>query len=117
MALGRWLGVLSNLVAITFWLVFVGANPYARGGIGGATTGIVCLMVLLALAGVLVSLRQRLGLMYLLFAVSFLPMGFYTLGTPGIFRFIGVADLFFLCAAVVTHVSTRRPGTASASSG
>lgn len=105
--MARWLGVASSGASAVLWVIFVGANPYAPQGLGPASVGIGCLMVLLGLAGVRASLRQRWGWMYVIFALSFIPEGLYMLGTPGIFRGIGIANLVFLGAAVATQASAK----------
>jgi hypothetical protein len=38
--------------------------------------------------------------MYATGLLSFLPIGLYTMGTPGIFKWIGVLNLLYLAASV-----------------
>jgi hypothetical protein len=58
-------------------------------------------MALLAVAGLLASLRGNPYLLLLAFGVSFVPVGLYMLGLPGLFRGIGWLNLAWLAAAVL----------------
>lgn len=42
------------------------------------------------------------------FVGSFVPVGLYTLGLPGVFRFVGVADLLYLFAGVLLSLEQYR---------
>jgi hypothetical protein len=47
--------------------------------------------------------------MLILFAASFIPIGLYMLGTPGIFRLIGIFDILNLLAAILMIIGKPTP--------
>lgn len=105
---GRWIGLGASAATIGLWVLFLSANPSQDQGITAATYAVVHLMVLVALLGALAAWKARPYLMLLVFAISFLPMGFYLLGTPGRFRWIGVMNLLFLVSGILLRAK-RKP--------
>ena len=105
LALGRLVGLAAALSAITLYVVLVFFNPYVTSpGQGEADVMphvVVALMVALALTAAWASLRGKPLVLVLAFILSFVPFGLYMLGTPGVFLWIGVADLLYLFAALV----------------
>ncbi|MFN2196928.1 MAG: hypothetical protein ACK2UW_12470 [Anaerolineales bacterium] len=105
----RIVGVLAILGVIALWLIYLFANPYGTQGFDGAAALTVGVTLLLASLGLLASLAGR-GLWVAFFAAAmFVPTGFYVLGTPGFFLWIGILELIFLAAGVGMSV-TRAPG-------
>jgi hypothetical protein len=70
------------------------------------------LMIGLSCFGAVSAWKARPLRMTVAAAVSFVPVGFYALGTPGIFRFIGVSNLLLLLAGVALHESRNRAAMA-----
>jgi hypothetical protein len=105
LVLGRSVGSAAALSAIALYAVLAFFNPYAsspgQGGADGMTYAIVALMVVLALMAAWASLFGKPLVLLLAFLFSFLPFGLYMLGTPGVFFWIGVADLLYLLAALL----------------
>lgn len=94
----RILGVLAILGVIALWLVFLFSNPYGNQGLSGESALTVGIALILAALGLLFSLAGR-GLWMTFFAAAmFVPTGFYVVGTPGIFQWIGILELVFLAA-------------------
>jgi short subunit fatty acids transporter len=60
-------------------------------------------MIALGVLGVYGMWTRRPGLLYLVVVLSFCPVGFYFLLTPGIFRAIGILNLLALLAAILLH--------------
>jgi multisubunit Na+/H+ antiporter MnhC subunit len=58
-------------------------------------------MICLALVAGCGAVAKQPGLLLLAFAVSFMPIGLYMLGSPGIFAFIGVANIGYAVAAMI----------------
>jgi hypothetical protein len=54
------------------------------------------------------SFRSRPGLVVVAGLLSFVPLGLYLLGTPSVFRWIGVLDLGLLFAGVAWLILERR---------
>jgi hypothetical protein len=109
--LGRATGLLASLLTSSLWLVFLFSAPATESGAATATFFVVLLMVGIATLGVLGAWRGRPYLMLAMFVFSFFPMGLYLLGTPGIYRWIGVFDFLYLVSGVLMIVGARREST------
>jgi hypothetical protein len=112
--LARTLGVAAALAVVILLAVLLFANPYSDQGIGAVTYAIMALMAALAgLAGWSAWKGHPLGLIAA-FALSFFPVGLYLLGTPGVFRWIGAADVLYLAGGVLLWIARRAPERDSA---
>jgi hypothetical protein len=105
---GRTLGIMSTAAVILLWVVFVFFNPNGTLGMGRDTMIVVFLMVLLASTGLAASLLGRPWLLLATALIAFLPVGLYTLGTNGVFRWIGALNLMTLSAGLMLVVDSRR---------
>ena len=108
--LGRAAGLLASVLTSGLWLVFLFSAPEAESGASTATFFVVLLMVAIATLGILAAWRNRPYLMLAVFVFSFFPMGLYLLGTPAIYRWIGVLDFLFLVSGVLMACGARRAG-------
>ncbi len=86
---------LSGIIGLYITLAFF--NPYAEGGM----TLPIMAMMLLAFIGVIATLKARPYIMFAISLALFLPIGFYMLGTPGIFMWIGILNLLFTTASLL----------------
>src|SRR5574341_1575145 len=86
------------------YLIFVFFNPYAPSSM----TPAVAAMMLLAIVGMIVSLAAKSYMMLVSFVMLFVPVGFYLLGTPGIFRWIGILNLLLLVSSLILLVADWR---------
>lgn len=107
--ISRVFGVLAALGIIALWLIFAFANPYDPSGLAFDAQLTTAVMVFLAGFGLLAALAGRPFWMAFFFAAMFVPVGFYVLGTPGIFLWIGILELAFLAAAVVMAFTRSKP--------
>lgn len=105
----RAAGLLAAGVVIALSAVLVLANPYASDTLSSATGLIMGLLCALALVAAWGAIARRPLLLLLAFAASFFPLGLYLLGTPGIFRWIGVAHLVYLIVGLAL-LGLPRPG-------
>lgn len=87
----RLIGMLASLGTLGLYTVLVFFNPYRAGSL----TAPIMLMLLLAAVGFLVAWKTNPYLMLVVFLTSFIPVGFYLLGTPGLFRWIGVLNVLY----------------------
>ncbi len=113
--IGRITGTLAACGAIVLWLIFLFANPYNNQGQAVDTVLVAILMLFLGALGVLAALTNRPYLMAFLAAAMFVPVGLYTLGTPGLFRGIGLLELVYFAAALLMaagHSQKPDPGQA-----
>ena len=107
MNLARLLAFVSCTGSTLLWLAFLYANPYGRKGFTTGTYVVGWVMVALAgLAAYFAATNRAAGLIAV-FLLSFLPLGLYLAGTPGIFRWIAVFDLGLFLAAVVLWYRAR----------
>ena len=105
---GRTLGILSTIPVILLWIVFTFFNPNGTLGLGLDTMLVVFFMVTLASTALAASLFNRPWLLLLAAVASFVPVGLYTLGTIGVFRWIGALNLMTLSAAIMLLMDRRR---------
>ena len=105
--MGRALGTLAALGAGVLWAIFLFRNPYASAA-EGPTLLFGRLMILASLIGLVAAARGAHLAMYLLFVVSFVPVGFYVMLGPGIFQAIGWLNLAYLAAAWMVHRGVQR---------
>ena len=115
--LGRSLNLVSSLAAISLWIVLGFFNPYGYQGATEQTYLVAALMMALAVAGLIAGLRVRPGVVLLVAVASFVPIGLYLLGVPGIFRWIGVANVLLLVSGLLMWAGRKGlPGLCERSS-
>lgn len=113
--IGKITGTLAACGTIVLWLIFLFANPYNNQAQAVDTVLVVILMLFLGALGVLAALTNRPYLMAFLAAAMFVPVGLYTLGTPGLFRGIGLLEIVYFAAALLMAAGQRQapyPGQA-----
>lgn len=89
------------------WLIFLYANPYGRQGITTGTYVVGWAMIALACLGAYLAATHRVVGMAAVFVLSFVPLGLYLAGTPGIFRWIAAFDLGLFLATMILWFRTR----------
>ena len=96
---------MSWLVTLGLWIILWFFNPYSQA----ETLSIPgMIMLLLAIAGIVSSYLMKPMLLLALALLSFIPIGIYLLGTPGIFLFIGILNIVsIVLAARLMFVRTR----------
>ncbi len=101
--LARSVGLVGAFSTAVLWLVFVFFNPYLSPDQAPDPGPYVmgAMMVLLSVAAAWAVLKLRTGILFLAFAASFVPVGFYVLLTPSIFKWIGVCNLLYLVAGLL----------------
>ncbi len=111
MRVGQAVGVVSGVICLGLTAVFLFAHPYGQAGMTSASEwGMVGLAVLAGGTAVLAYLNRPQWIL-LTFILSFVPVGFYLLLTPGIFRWVGVAHLGYLAAYFVLTAVQKRNTT------
>jgi len=110
--IGSMIGVAGGVVCAGLAAVFLFANPYASPLTSPfadrTTTATIVIVSALGGAGVLAAIAAMRGAwraLIVLFVVSFLPFGFYFMLTPGIFHWIGFAQLGYLASAALVRRS------------
>ncbi len=111
--IGKWSGIFSAAAAVIFWAIFAVKNQLYPDLITGDAWMKTLVMLLIAAAGLLAAVWQEARLMILIFLLSFFPVGLSLLGTPSIFRLIGIADLLFLLSGLLLLSRKENPKTAA----
>jgi len=101
---GRATGIASGTVAIALWILFA-SRIVSTGNSGGLLVAMT--MIAVAVAAIGGSIAASPGVVLIAFAVSFVPVGFYLLGTPSIFAGIGLANLLYCVAATLLWLARR----------
>ena len=117
---GRSLGVIASVGAIILWVIFIFQRPYIDFVAGPQATitpdGQLIftkamlfgsLMILASSVSAVASVRGAHLAMYMLFAVSFFPVGVYVMLGPGIFQAIGWLNLIYLVSALIVHTDLK----------
>ena len=98
--------VLFWLLSCILWFIMWFNNPYSTEKPAEIITTPGIYMVLLCLVGMVISRRKMPVLMALVSVLSFLPIGWYLLGTPGIFNLIGWLNIAcFILSLVMLSIS------------
>jgi hypothetical protein len=100
------LGAATTTVLLLYILLF--ANPYDQQGLTNGTYVVGGIMVALALLAAWGTLTLKPWALVLAFVASFFPVGFYLLGTPGIFALVGVANVLYLVAGALISFAQYR---------
>ena len=103
----RLIAVVSAITVVTLVGIFLFNNPYSTAGVNRDTQWIMTGLVVLSLIAIGAAWKKRILILIVCFVVSFVPLGFYLLLTPGIFALIGVAHLGFLLSALLLAMSRR----------
>ena len=103
----RLLGLSASMGSIALWGTIAIFNPVSYQGLLLLMYLIAGLMILLSLAGSVAALTNSANFMFGVFGISFVPVGFYTMTLPGIFPWIGVFNLIYLGAALLTFFAGR----------
>lgn len=99
---GRIIATTAALGAVALWAIFLFRNPYAPPAKGVSLTFGGLMMVSAIVCAGAAALGAHLA-MYLLFFVSFVPVGVYVLLGPGVFSAIGWLNLVYLIGAILVH--------------
>jgi len=111
--IARFAGAAACLATLALWGIMNFANPYGAQGANPGSFLVALGMMLLAVMGLWAAWQARPYPLLAAGLVSFAPVGLYLLGTPGLFRWIGVFNLIGLLSAVgmlVERLSHRRGG-------
>ena len=107
----RWVSTLSAvlwLLSLILWLVLWFDNPYSKISPLELITLPGVFMVALCLLGMFVSIRKKPVLMLVVSTISFFPIGWYLLGSPGIFKIIGLSNMACFILSLLMFGSTNK---------
>ncbi len=101
---GRATGIAAGTVAIALWMMFA-ARIFTTGNNTGLLVALT--MIAVAIAAIGGSIADSPGIVLIAFAVSFVPVGLYMLGSPSVFAGIGLANLLYFVSAALLWMARR----------
>lgn len=106
--LGRLTGIVSGSLACLLWMAALW-DPASTFSFNPASMLVVFLMMLAAILVVIASLKGHSTMLMVLFVVSFLPIGLYVIGVPHWIRWVGLANIGYLAAALLLRAGKQSP--------
>ena len=103
----RLVSTLTAFAVVALAGIFLLNIPYATGSISRGALWTMAALIVLSLFAVGAAWNTRPRSLLIYFLISFVPVGFYLLLTPGIFALIGVAQPGFLLSAALLAKSRR----------
>lgn len=100
---GRTLALAASVAAILSWSLIVYRHLRTEEEANLGLVAVATLMVLVSVVGGTVAWFALYQIMYAVFLLEFVPVGFYLLGTP-VGVWVGVANLVYVVGAAQTHV-------------
>ena len=96
--LARFTALVSGLIIVALVALFLIDNPYGSQGINTSTRAIMIGLIVLAWISMIAAWYGKVVVLLVSFVIGFV-LGFYLLLTPGVFAFIGAAQLGFPLSA------------------
>ena len=93
-------GILTSIVSLFFWGGFLLNNPYKAQGGSEIGLAIIGLMMLFSILAGWAAWKGKVMWLTIAFVGSFFPVGLYVLGTPEIWRWIGLMNLLYVVSAI-----------------
>ncbi|HYP28814.1 MAG TPA: hypothetical protein VE262_19030 [Blastocatellia bacterium] len=109
----RVVGFVAATTATILYLMFVFFNPYGNEFLSGETYILVAVLISLACLSGWASLMNKPLFMLIVSVLSFIPVGFYLLLTPGIFKYIGFCNLICIGIAILMRFLAHSATTPS----
>ena len=94
------LGVFASTAMLVLWVALAVISRNYPQSTTSDTWLRMAEMTVIAIVGMLASLKRWPLLMLAVFLASFFPAGLYLLGAPSIFRLIGIADVLYFVATL-----------------
>lgn len=95
------IGVSTAIITLLLWGSFFLTNPYeAQGERSGGSLAIGGLMMLFSILAGWAAWKGKVMWLVIAFVGSIFPVGLYLLGTPGIWRWIGLMNLLYVVSAI-----------------
>lgn len=95
----RTIGGVASAVGGVLWAILI-VDPRGQG-IPLTTALIGCVIIALAIVGIVASIQVRSLLLAGIAIISLMPMGLYMAGTPGKYKWIGISEFVMLLVAIV----------------
>lgn len=106
---GKAIGILAGIASICLWAVLIFFNPYSKGAaLSGETLAMTLIMLVFpAIVSIIAAFFNKPFYMLGAFIWA-LPMSFYTVLTPSIFKLFGVTCLLYFASFLLLYFSIRR---------
>ncbi len=95
-----YMGSTACTLAFLLWLILWFDNPYTTEEPGEIITSPGVLMVLFCIAGFVAAIKSKPMIMLIVSLLSFCPIGWYMLASPGIFNWIGWLNIVYFFSAI-----------------
>lgn len=106
---GRTLGIAAGAVLAALWSYIMWV-PAAGLDVSGVSFAVAFLMCFCGIVAVLAAHRRHSAVLMIAFLASFLPVGALMLQVDLWLRWLGILDLFLLCAAALIWWGRPRAG-------
>lgn len=97
---GQITGVVSGVTACMLWILAMW-DPASMLSFSAPSFAVAFSMVLMAIIVVIASTKGHGRVLFVLFAISFFPIGLYVIAVPHWLRWVGLANLGYLLAGVL----------------
>lgn len=109
-AIGQLIGAVSGAAVAGLWVL--GTLGPMSSTTAQPSILVATLLVVLALFAAAAAIRRRPGVLLVIFALSFVPVGLYLIGVPHWMKWIGVLNCGYLASAwMLWHGSKGLPQT------
>lgn len=97
-------GLLGSILGIALWIILLFFNPYSREQQISYTY--ILTQIIPAIVGLVSAIVKKVWLMVIVLIIL-LPLGFYMALTPGIFKYFGLALVFYLISIVLIVIGNK----------
>ena len=104
---GQVIGAVSGVASALLWTTMIW-DPASTFDFSLLSYAVVFIMILVSIIVVAASVQGHGGVLIVLFAISFFPVGLYVLAVAHWIRWVGIADAGFLVAGLLIW-RYRRP--------
>ena len=98
--IGQVTGVVAGVASCLLWTMMIW-DPAATFSFSLLSLAVVFLMILVSVIAVIAAVQGHGGVLIVLFALSFFPVGLYVLAIAHWIRWVGIADAGFLVAGLL----------------
>ena len=98
--LGQTLGVSAGGITASLWMYYLW-GPSTLSSFNVGSMGSVFLMIILAVIAIVASLKGHAMVLFVIFGISFLPIGLYLLGLPLWIQWIGLSNIGYLLSGLI----------------
>lgn len=105
--LGQLTGIIAGVITAMLWMLVMwdptGVFTFSTGNFAvlAGSFAVIFVMVILSVIAIVASLKGHGGVLVVIFAVSFFPIGLWVLAIPHWIHWVGLSNIGFLMAGVL----------------